>query len=192
MNSINEEIISTGSAIEFDDFIARELEAADAEAFCAFILKNKNRISASAPVTVRAVTDVASCRAFILDRKEKIKRKEIFAFALFQKNSQKPIGNLVIMNIDWTIPKGEIGYFIDADFEGKGITTLLVKAVCDYAFNDLGFNKMIMRIGNGNKGSRRIAEKNLFQVEGILRKDYRNYENELVDVIYFSKLNPAI
>jgi len=172
--------------IAFDNFIARELELNDAEMFCELILKNKNRIASSFPSIVKVVNDLASAREFILNRAELARRREAFSFILF--DNHKPIAGLTIKNIDWTIPKGELGYYIDEQYEGKGITTRFVEHICNYAFDQLQFNKIFMRIRDENTGSKKVAEKNNFKVEGHLLKDYRNFENELVDVIYYGKL----
>jgi RimJ/RimL family protein N-acetyltransferase len=175
--------------IEFDDFIVRQMEIEDADTFSRFIIKNKKRLAPSSPVTVRTVTDAESAKKFIANRNELTNRKEQFTFTLFQNDNRIPIANLVIKSIDWTVPKGEIGYYIDEDFERKGITTQFVNTICNYAFKHLGFNKLFMRIRNENIGSKRIAEKNGFGIEGIMLKDFRNHENVLVDLIYYSKLN---
>jgi ribosomal-protein-serine acetyltransferase len=174
-----------GKHISFENFIIRELDENDAEAFCMFILKNFSRIASSAPITVKAVTDVESARLFIRERKAKAERKELYSFTVFDKNINVPVANIVIMNIDWTIPKGEFGFYIDKDYEGKGIITKAVSVLTTYAFNEMHFQKLFMRISESNISSRRVAEKNNFEKEGILKKDFRNYNGDLVDVIYY-------
>jgi ribosomal-protein-serine acetyltransferase len=169
----------------FDNFIIREPEFADAENFCNFIQKNFNRIANSAPNTAKAIKDVESTRSFIKERIEKAKNRELFTFTIFEKNNNLPIGNIVIMNIDWSIPKGELGFFIDGDYEGKGITTNAISVLIKYAFSELGFQKLFMRISSNNISSKRVAEKNKFEMEGVLKKDFRNFEGNLVDVIYY-------
>jgi RimJ/RimL family protein N-acetyltransferase len=184
----NKKGVKTKFKIEFENFIIRELEQGDAEPFYQFIERNRNRIAPSAPVSVKTVVDPESAKTFIRQRNELARNREKFTYILFTKSDNKPIANLVITNIDWTIPKGEIGYYIDGEYERKGITTRFVNHVCDFAFETLGFNKLFMRIGEENNGSKRVAEKNNFQMEGILHKDYRNGNDELVDVIYYTKL----
>lgn len=173
--------------IEFDDFIIREPQLEDAERYLAYVKKNFEHIASSAPITVKTVIDLASAKAFIEKRNALAERKESYTFTLFDKDNKHMIAQLVIMHIDWTVPKGEIGYHIDEDFQCKGIMTKLVAIISDYAFTQFGFQKLFMRIQEKNKSSKRVAEKNNYIHEGLLIKDYRTYENELVDVIYFGK-----
>jgi RimJ/RimL family protein N-acetyltransferase len=172
--------------LQFDGFVARELTLNDVEPYYAFIQRNKDRISNTAPNTVKGTVDLHATRQHIQERMERIQQREVFSFTLF--HNEMPIGNLVIMNIDWSLPKGELGYYIDGAYEGKGITTRWVNEVCAYAFQELGFQKLFMRIREDNVRSKRVAEKNEFVVEGLLKGDYRNYKNELVDVVYYSKM----
>ena len=98
------------------------------------------------------------------------------------------IGQLAIKNIDWTIPKAELGYFIDQAHEGKGIVTEALQIVIQYAFADLKMNKLFLRTLVGNVGSQKVAEKNGFIKEGILRKEFKSGNNKLEDVVYYGLL----
>ena len=94
-----------------------------------------------------------------------------------------------IKNIDWRIPKCELGYFIDKSFEGKGIMSKVIDDTISYCFNDLKMEKIFLKIGPENIGSKRIAERKGFVLEGVLRKEFRLETNELVDVEYYGKFN---
>ena len=176
--------------LHFDNYVIRELDYSDAENFCNFILKNFNRISSSAPNTVKAIKDVESTKLFIRERIDKAERKELFTLIVFDKDKNVPIANIVIMNIDWSIPKGEFGFFIDKEYEGKGVMTNAISILTNHAFNELGFHKLFMRISNSNISSKRVAEKNKFEKEGTLKNDYRNYEGNLVEVNYYGLCKP--
>jgi RimJ/RimL family protein N-acetyltransferase len=47
-----------------------------------------------------------------------------------------------------------------------------------------------MRIAETNTGSKRVAEKNGFSKMGILKKDFRIPNGELIDLIYFERNRP--
>lgn len=173
--------------IEFDNFIIRHPEVNDAEKYLSYVLRNNKHIASSAPNTVKRVIDRDSSKLFIEDRMALAEKKECFTFLLFDQTTTLMIAQIIIFHIDWTIPKGELGYHIDSNWQGKGITSRFVEIVSEYAFNQLGFNKLFMRTQDVNIASKRIAEKNNFIQEGLLRKDFRNNKNELVDVIYFGK-----
>jgi RimJ/RimL family protein N-acetyltransferase len=51
------------------------------------------------------------------------------------------------------------GFWLGKKFWGKGIMTEAVKPVTDYAFNVLGFEKLVLGNAVGNTASRRIKER---------------------------------
>ena len=51
------------------------------------------------------------------------------------------------------------GFWLAKNFWGKGIRTEAVKPITDYAFNFLGFEKLVFTNAVGNTRSRRIKEK---------------------------------
>jgi ribosomal-protein-alanine N-acetyltransferase len=59
----------------------------------------------------------------------------------------------------------EIGYRLHPDYWGQGLATEAARAVRDYAFDTLGFNRLISIIEPENLGSIRVAEKNGFRLE---------------------------
>lgn len=183
--------LTENCVVEFDGFYLRLLQLGDAAKLFHYIQRNKNRIENYAPQSVKSIVDIDSAKSKILNRLQLLRNKTAFIYSLFDENYQL-VADIRLMNIDWTIPEGEMGYHIDANFEGNGITTRLVNQFCEYAFTQLGFNKVFLRIKENNIGSRRIAEKNNFYQIGLLRKDYKNFENELVDVIYYEKLKTNI
>ena len=101
------------------------------------------------------------------------------------------IGIVNIKNIDWHVRLCELGYFLDEDFEGKGIMTEVLDKTIDYCFKELTMNKLFLRIGGENIGSQRLAEKKGFKLEGTLRKEYRIETGQLIDVEYYDKLKNA-
>jgi RimJ/RimL family protein N-acetyltransferase len=64
---------------------------------------------------------------------------------------------------------GEIGYLCAAEARGRGVTTQAVAAVCRWGFDALGLGRIEWLAEVGNHGSRRVAEKVGFGMEGIQR-----------------------
>ena len=56
-------------------------------------------------------------------------------------------------------------------------------------FTALGFNKLFLRTHPGNASARKLAENCGFEIEGIIRKDYKTSKGELVDLVYYGKLS---
>ncbi|NXY96266.1 GNAT family N-acetyltransferase [Streptomyces sp. BR123] len=63
----------------------------------------------------------------------------------------------------------EVGYWAAKEHRGRGHTTEAVTAVSRWAFTELGAGRVEWRAEVGNAGSRAVAEKAGFRVEGVLR-----------------------
>ena len=172
----------------FDNFIIRPICNEDAENYHFLINQNKARLTKYFPKTLLANKDIEATTAHINDRIRLTEKKEFFTFVIFDNLLNKIVGTVFLKELDWNIPKGEIGFFIDQAYEGKGIITKSVSMVKNYCFNTLGLNKIFMRIAEDNSGSKRVAEKNDFKMEGILRKDFKTSEGKLINVVYYGLL----
>jgi ribosomal-protein-serine acetyltransferase len=72
--------------------------------------------------------------------------------------------------IDGTNRSTELGYWLGAAFEGKGLVTTACQVMIDHAFNELDLNRVVISCTPENQRSRTIAEKLGFTQEGILRQ----------------------
>lgn len=76
----------------------------------------------------------------------------------------------VSLRIDMSMRVGEIGYWVDAAFEGQGLVTRAVTAVLDQAFGPTGLERVELRTGTDNARSRSVARRLGFAEEGLLRE----------------------
>ncbi|GEO09011.1 hypothetical protein SAE01_15070 [Segetibacter aerophilus] len=95
----------------------------------------------------------------------------------------------MVKNIDWSVPKGELAYFIDAEQEGKGFTSNAVELVKNYAFEDLKIEKLYIKIDPRNLGSKRVAINNGFEKEGYFKHEYRTGYGDVTDVERYGLVN---
>lgn len=64
----------------------------------------------------------------------------------------------------------ELGYWLSAKMQGRGIVTKSCGEIINYAFGKLGLNRVQIRVATGNIKSRAIPERLGFTCEGILRQ----------------------
>lgn len=65
----------------------------------------------------------------------------------------------------------ELGYYIGADYWGKGIMTEAVKQLCSYIFENTDIIRIFAEPFAYNKGSCRVLEKAGFLFEGVMRSN---------------------
>lgn len=68
--------------------------------------------------------------------------------------------------------KGEIGYWIAQDMQGKGIVTKAVTRLIAYGFKHLNLNRILIRVSSENLKSKQVAQRLGFTYEGTLRNDF--------------------
>lgn len=87
-------------------------------------------------------------------------------------------------NIDWQNKIAYIGYWLGADFQGRGIMTRVVKALVDYAFEQLLLKRVDIRAASENNRSRAIPERLGFIEEGKIRQAEWLYDHFVDHIIY--------
>ncbi|MBL7682069.1 MAG: GNAT family N-acetyltransferase [Flavipsychrobacter sp.] len=162
----------------------------DIEQYHSLIDRNRKRLEDFFAGTVAITKTIEDTRQHLTDVITKFEKKAYFPLAVIEHKTNSIIGSIQIKSIDWQVRKGELGYYIDEGYEGQGIITESIALIIDYGFNDLGFNKFYIRTYAGNIGSKRIAEKNGFLLEGNLRAEYKTTSGRLIDIMYYGLLNP--
>ena len=174
--------------MKFNNWKIDKLENIYSEEFFLLIDKNRDYISKSFPVTVSNCLNLETTAKLISESIEIENKKEGYYFYIRSLETNKLIGYVGIKKIDLKISKCELFYFIDKDFEGKGIVSNAVSKTIDFCFNDLKMNKIFICTSKINFGSQQIALKNGFQQEGILREEFKNGDGILEDIVYFGLL----
>ena len=156
--------------------------------FYKLIDKNKNHIGQTFPVTLANSDSLKKAEDFLAVSLDKEKNNEGFYFYARDIKTNNLIGYLCVKTIDYRISKCELGYFIDEDFQGKGITSKMVSDALDFCFKELLLNKVFICTSEINLASQGIALKHNFKQEGILRDEFRNGDGELQNTVYFGLL----
>lgn len=96
-------------------------------------------------------------------------------------------GAIGLHAIDTRDRNTSIGYWLDAAYEGRGITTRACRAIVTEGFRQYGLHRIEIRCATGNSRSMAIARRLGFLEEGILREAEWLYDH-WVDLRVFSML----
>ncbi|MEI7718314.1 MAG: GNAT family protein [archaeon] len=135
--------------------------------------KNVSRYMASMPYpyTKKIAQDFVSRN--IIDSKSKERNK--YEFNLELKSEKKIVGGVGLSNVKYGL--ASIGYWLREDLWGQGLMSEAVLAMIDFGFSKLKLRRIELTCSEVNSGSRAIAEKFGFKLEGVLRKAHGTLHN---------------
>ncbi len=97
------------------------------------------------------------------------------------------VGVISFVYFHWENRRTEIGYWLAEAYQGRGIITRAARALCQYAFEELGLNRVEIRCAVGNTRSCAVAERLGFAREGVMRQ-YAAREGKFDDVAIYGLL----
>lgn len=83
---------------------------------------------------------------------------------------------------------GEIGYFIDENYWGRGIATKAVALAEKEGFKKLKLARIEIIMAKENKGSEKVAIKNKYKREGLMRQSVKDKQGKLHDAWMYAKI----
>lgn len=86
--------------------------------------------------------------------------------------------------IDCANLTGRIGYWLGAEFEGRGLMTAANRALVAYGFSELKLRRQTIYAATGNARSRAVAERLGFRLEGLLHEAEQLYGRSVDHAIY--------
>lgn len=135
---------------------------------------------------IAALRNLVDAASFISEKREQRKAARTFCYGIWLAGTGGQIGQIQVKDVAWEIPAAELGYFIIEAQQGNGYATEAIRAILRLAFQELGFERMFVRILPTNRKSLALANKLGFQPEGVLRRAFRCGLGELHDVHYLS------
>jgi RimJ/RimL family protein N-acetyltransferase len=105
---------------------------------------------------------------------------------LYLKGTETLVGIAGLQDIDWDVPKFEIGYWCRTRFTGNGYITEAVKAITSLAFDALGARRVEIRCDPRNLGSARVAENAGFTLEATLHNNEAGTDGTLRDTLIYA------
>lgn len=174
--------------MQFNNYKISLLKASESEAFFNLIENNRARLEDFFAGTVSKTQTLKDTIEYSAEIEQRIECKSYFPFIITDTKTGNFVGLVDVKNMDWNIPKAELGLFIDQHYEGKGITTKAMHLVIDYIVNEYRFKKLLCRASSKNLGSISVILKNDFELEGTIRRDYKTTKGEIVDLNYYGRI----
>jgi RimJ/RimL family protein N-acetyltransferase len=171
--------------MQFTHYHIRLLEPDDAPAYFRLISANRDRLEDFFAGMVARTQNLQDTVTFVAGAIERMGEKTYFPFVIMDTVQECIAGFIDVKNIDWNIPKAELGCFMDKDYAGRGIARQALGQVIAHLFGTMGFNKLFLRTHQSNDAARALAGQCGFEQEGIIRRDYKTTKGELVDLLYY-------
>lgn len=102
---------------------------------------------------------------FILTIKERTKDNQTFYWGISLKDQPNLIGTICLWNFSEDRTVAEVGYELLPDYHRQGIMSEALKAVLDFAFNDLHLHEILAMTHKLNENSKGLLLKSDFILE---------------------------
>jgi ribosomal-protein-serine acetyltransferase len=167
-----------------DSLELRQLEEDDAEELTLLIDNNRTHLRQWLP-WLDSSTSIRDTARFLGRSMEQADDENGLTLGMICNG--KLVGVIGQHYIDSLNRRTEIGYWIDAAHQGRGIVTSATARLTDYAFAAQDCNRVMLHCAAGNLKSRAVAERLGFVQEGILREAEWLYDH-YVDLVVYSML----
>lgn len=165
--------------------VLRRFHEGEGEAFFELVRNNQDYVSDHFPTLVSQTDSAEGAEAYVRRQLAAWLLQKAYSFAIWDARSASMIGFIQLFHIDWSVPKGELAYFLDRDVTGQGYMTEALQRVVAFAFRQLEFEKLYLQMLTDNFASQRLARKVGFGREGDLRNEFRRTGGTLLDLMRF-------
>jgi ribosomal-protein-alanine N-acetyltransferase len=124
-------------------------------------------------------------RKFLRLNRDKLKTKTEFNFSIIC--DEKHVGGIGVRIDQHRTYIGEIGFFIDEHYWGKGIAFVALEQLEEFVTSNLQISRIEIRMAKENRASQKIAMKSGYKKEGVLRQ-MLFVEDKWYDCYLYSKI----
>ena len=158
----------------------RLLEERHVEEYFALIERNKEHLHEW--VAVEAYEgSVETLRAYVKQRLLQFVNGEGYHLGIWYQDA---LVGVLDYRLNWRRRKVELGYWIDATMQGKGLVIRACRTMVRHAFEEHELHKVEISCATDNTRSRAVAERLGFTQEGILRQTDRLHDRYVDGVFY--------
>lgn len=154
-------------AVVEESLVLRLLEPRHAGALFGLMDRNRDSLGEWFP-WVEGTKTVADSEAFIRFQLQSFAQGEGAQFGIWLGGVY--VGTTGFGYISQEFRCAEVGYWLGADYRGRGVVTKVCRYLCGYLFGELGLNRIEIRCAETNLKSRAVPERLGFTLEGTLRE----------------------
>jgi RimJ/RimL family protein N-acetyltransferase len=161
-------LIDIPAELRSERLLVRPLADSDASQLFEAIDESREHL---APWMPWAVSHVSMSDSLVYIRRSAAQwlLRERLAVCFFELGSGRLLGGSGLERIDWNTRDFEIGYWVRVSAEGRGYVAETVRLLTRLAFEQLGANRVQIRMDPRNVRSARVAERAGYLLEGTLR-----------------------
>ena len=110
----------------------------------------------------------------------RLEAHEAAQFVMVLRETGQVIGSCLLFKFDEASARAEVGYVLGREHWGGGYMLEAMKALVDFAFDEVGLRRLEAEIDPRNLASAKLLERLGFQLEGTLRERW-DCKNEISD-----------
>ncbi|WP_432979587.1 GNAT family N-acetyltransferase [Dactylosporangium sp. CA-233914] len=166
--------------------VLRPIAADDAPALLTASLRNRHRLRRSSPMQPEWYWTLPGQRERVAKAVERNTAGEALTMVL--THADAIVGMITLSNIvHGPFCNASVGYWIDTDYEGRGLTSAALTAVCEIAEAELGLHRIEASTLPDNEASQRVLRKNGFERIGQAR-DYLYLDGTWQESVLFQRI----
>ncbi|WP_445398457.1 GNAT family N-acetyltransferase [Zobellella sp. An-6] len=114
--------------------------------------------------------------------------KSELRFFIVDRRDERLLGAIGLIIRDKSVPFFELGYWLRDSAQGRGHMSEAVALLEQYAFGELGANRLEIRCAECNRRSRAVAERAGYVLEATLRHERRLPSGRLDHTVIYGRL----
>ncbi len=165
---------SHGLVIDAGPLYMRPPAASDYREWAALRMRNRKFLAPWEPSWTSDELTRAAYRRRLRFYSRELREETGYSFLLFQRADHAMVGGISLSNVRRGVTQsGVLGYWLGEEFSRRGHMTVVVRALCRFAFAELNLHRIEAACLPDNAASARVLEKVGFQREGRARQNLK-------------------
>jgi len=181
-------LLDVPDAIDGERLRLRRFLPGDGPMLLQAISANRAHLQATAPDYLVSIETAEEGELIVRNSHADWLKREVMNFACIERDKNAFVGEVQLQLMDDEVPVYEVGYWLQEQFQGRGLAVEGVRLASNFAFRQLEAEKLVIACDADNLGSAKVAERAGFTQEGILRRQACNRAGIVVDRVYFGMI----